>query len=164
MECLLRERLVRVCMVGLIALCGTPVLFAAGASEPDEPTVSDDSATRESEEPSVAATEIQDSGSYAPYTAASFEEAKGQMRVYFFHAGWCPTCRAADSAFRARRSEIPPNVALFKIDYDYAVDLRKQYGVTYQHTFVLVDDQGELVKRWAGGDVSALIQNVGDGS
>jgi len=38
-------------------------------------------------------------------------------------------------------SEIPENVNLLKVDYDNSTDLKEKYGVTMQHTFVLVDNK-----------------------
>ena len=60
----------------------------------------------------------------------------GQKVVLFFYAPWCPYCRAADKAFKENPGSIPAEVTVFKTDYDSNTDLKKKYGVTYQHTFV----------------------------
>jgi len=39
---------------------------------------------------------------------------------------------------------------LLKVDYDKSTDLKRKYGVTYQHTFVQVDKGGHLLKKWSG--------------
>jgi hypothetical protein len=48
-----------------------------------------------------------------------------------------------------------------KVDYDSNEELRKQYGVTMQHTFVLVDEEWKMIKKWSGSnDVSDLEMRV----
>lgn len=97
---------------------------------------------------------------YVVYSKAAFDAAKGKKRVYFFYAPWCPTCRPADAEFQKNVSQIPEDVVLFKTDYDSSTDLKKQYNVTYQHTYVLVDDTGREVKKWNGGSLRELIANT----
>ncbi len=97
---------------------------------------------------------------YVVYSKSAFDAAKGKKRVYFFHAPWCPTCRPADAQFQANVDSIPEDVILFKTDYDSSTDLKKQYNVTYQHTFVLVDDTGREVTKWNGGSINELVANT----
>jgi len=79
--------------------------------------------------------------------------------VLFFHASWCPSCRAADSSISASGVD---EILLLKTDYDSNTDLRRKYWVTTQHTFVQVDAQGELITKWTGSnsveDIIAKIQ------
>ncbi len=99
-------------------------------------------------------------GEYVTYTVDAFDDAADQQRVLFFHAGWCPTCRRADRAFRDSASDIPEDVVLFRVNYDTQRDLRQRYAITYQHSFVLVDGRGEIVRRWAGGDIDRLLSEL----
>jgi hypothetical protein len=46
------------------------------------------------------------------------------------------------------------------VDYDNSKDLQKKYGVTYQHTFVQIDENGEALSKWNGGDVDKLLSTV----
>ena len=40
-------------------------------------------------------------------------------------------------------------------------DLKKKYGVVYQHTFVQVDKDGNLIKKWSGSpNLSSLVTQV----
>ena len=80
--------------------------------------------------------------------------------MLFFHATWCPNCKAADVDIVKKLSDIPADVVIFKTDYDKEVALKKQYGITAQHTFVLVDDSGKAVKKWAGGKLSTIISKT----
>ncbi len=81
---------------------------------------------------------------YSPEFIASNDEAK----VLFFHAQWCPSCKAANLEFEWEDNTIGLDVV--KVDYDEYDDLKSKYGVVSQHTFVLVDAQGNMLKRWYG--------------
>lgn len=114
-------------------------------------------------------TECNDSGSAAPaenysaYSEAALATAQqnGQA-VIFFHADWCPSCKAGHQDILSNGGDIPADVTILKADYDTETDLKQKYGVTAQDTFVLVDANGELVKKWNGGGkaVSALLSNL----
>jgi thiol-disulfide isomerase/thioredoxin len=79
--------------------------------------------------------------------------------VLFFYASWCPSCRSAREEFNKRDSEFK-NINMILVDYDNSTDLKKKYGVTYQHTFVQIDENGEALIKWNGGDVDKLLSNV----
>lgn len=68
----------------------------------------------------------------------------------FFHAPWCPQCRALEASIEA--TAIPAMVTIIKVDYDTNQSLRQQYGVTLQTTLVRVDDQGKLIKKLVAYD------------
>lgn len=101
--------------------------------------------------------QAQPAGQYIDYSPAAFAAAQGKKRVYFFYAKWCPTCKAANQDLTVNGSMIPADVVLFKTDYDTETELKKKFAITYQHTFVLVDDSGEEIKKWNGGGVEELI-------
>ena len=92
-------------------------------------------------------------GTYASYDAALVGQ--NENTVLFFHAAWCPSCVAADKAISAE--EVPAGLTILKTDFDNSTDLRKKYGVVSQHTFVLVDADGNQIKKWTGGTSSADI-------
>lgn len=97
---------------------------------------------------------------YTEYSKNAFAAAKGKKRVMFFHASWCPTCKAANGEFSGNPDGIPEDVVLFKTDYDKEAELKKQHGITYQHTFVLVDENGKELKKWNGGGLTELAANT----
>ncbi len=99
-------------------------------------------------------------GRYIDYDKEAFNNAAGKKRVYFFHAKWCPTCKAANEEFIQNIDKIPEDVMLFKTDYDTEKELKTQYGITYQHTFVLVDNEGKEIRKWNGGGITELINNI----
>jgi thioredoxin-related protein len=59
-------------------------------------------------------------------------------------------------------SQIPENLQILNVDYDSNIALREKYGVTSQHTFVLVDRNGNKIKSIQGlNHISELINFVG---
>lgn len=100
-------------------------------------------------------------GSYQTYSPEKLALAKEGKVVIFFKASWCPTCRAVDADINAHLSEIPSGVAILIADYDTTAELKKKYGVTYQHTFVQVDANGTMLKKWSGSPtLAALVKEV----
>lgn len=84
-------------------------------------------------------------GTYVIYTDDIIAATAG-TKILFFHAPWCPQCRALHTDINA--SKIPDGVTIIKVDYDSHQDLRQKYGVTLQTTFVRVDDDGELIEKY----------------
>ena len=76
---------------------------------------------------------------------AAFQEGN---TVLFFYAPWCPDCQETDKSIQ--QTGVPDDINIVKIDFDNANDLRKKYGVTQQHTFVLIGADGEEIKKWTG--------------
>lgn len=81
--------------------------------------------------------------------------------VYFFHASWCPTCRALENDIRNNIGSIPSDVIIVKTDFDTQLELRKKYGVTVQHTLVQIKDGGEMVGKWiAQPSLSSVLEDL----
>jgi thiol-disulfide isomerase/thioredoxin len=101
-------------------------------------------------------------GSYLDYSTQAVADAQkaGNKVVLFFHAAWCPYCKAADAAFKANLDKIPSGITVLKTDYDSNTELKTKYGVTYQHTFVQIDNNGNLVTKWVSGDIDLLKQSI----
>lgn len=96
-------------------------------------------------------------GSYEPYAASKLAAASDGSVVLFFRASWCPTCRGLDSDIRAHLKDIPEHVTILDVNYDNSTDLKKKYGVTYQHTLVQVNADGSLIKKWSGSPTLASL-------
>jgi thioredoxin 1 len=71
-----------------------------------------------------------------------------QRVVYFFHANWCPDCRASDAALM--KTGVPEGFVVVKADYDSETELRRKFGVTVQDTFVEVGPGMSVVKKFTG--------------
>lgn len=76
--------------------------------------------------------------------------------VYFFHAPWCPDCRATDESLTT--DGVPAGVTVVKVDFDSETALRQEYGITQQHTFVQVNSAGEELAKWTGSATGAQIK------
>lgn len=96
-------------------------------------------------------------GTYEAYDASKLAMADTGDVVLFFHASWCPTCRALDSDIMENSENIPAELTILKVDYDERGDLKKQYGVTTQHTMVQVDAQGNEITKWVGSNTLAEL-------
>ncbi|TSD06319.1 MAG: hypothetical protein Greene07147_178 [Parcubacteria group bacterium Greene0714_7] len=101
-------------------------------------------------------------GSYETYAPEKIALASATHDVVlFFRASWCPTCRAVDTDIKANLNNIPPSLAILDVNYDDSTALKQKYGVTYQHTFVQVDKNGNLIKKWSGSPtLIALVAEV----
>ena len=90
-------------------------------------------------------------GSYEPYAADKLALAATGDVILFFSASWCPSCRGLNTSIESDLNSIPEGVTILKLDYDKETALKKKYGVTYQHTLVQVDKDGNMIKKWSGG-------------
>lgn len=89
------------------------------------------------------------SGQFVAYDPSLLSNAEDGDVVLFFSAGWCPTCRAFKADLTENLQNIPPDLTILELDFDTELDLRQQYGVTYQHTYVQVDADGNELKQWS---------------
>lgn len=107
-----------------------------------------------------------DKQSYVPYSSTVLADTAGRRRVLFFYANWCPTCRPADADFEAKKDTFPSDASLIRVNYnDTETDqeekaLAQKYGVTYQHTYVEIDAQGNKVQTWNGGQTAELLAHL----
>ncbi len=100
-------------------------------------------------------------GTYEAYSADKLALADTGSVVLFFHASWCPFCRSAEADINKNISSIPEGVHILKTDYDKETSLKQKYGVTTQHTFVQVDKEGNLIKKWSGSEtLAAIVGNI----
>lgn len=96
----------------------------------------------------------------------TYKDSTADKIVLFFYADWCPECRPIDKEFKDKINQIPPEVEIFRISYkDTETDeeekaLAQKYGVTYQHTFVQIDKEGNEVTKWNGGGLDKLLSNI----
>ena len=130
------------------ATAGTETTNETAASETDDMLdveTSVDSSVRSEPAPEASSEQsAQAAGTYTTYSASALAASTAESNVIFFHAGWCPSCRALDKNITAQQDSIPPGVAIFKADYDAETALKQQYGVVRQHSVVVVSADGSL--------------------
>lgn len=104
--------------------------------------------------------EVTNAWSYKEYTEQAVDQAlaDGKKVALFFHATRCPSCRALDKEINNNLSELPENTVTFKLDYDTQTELRQKYGVTMQHTIIVINENKEEVAKDAwSGDLDKLV-------
>lgn len=153
-------------VIGSILLVGVVVFYASQQKSSPLPSSQQQSMTNPNDSEQQSQPAQNNTSSYVVYTPQLLEEAKNKKRVLFFYASWCPTCIPADEAFQAHTDKIPSDVTLIRVNYnDPETDadekaLAQKYGITYQHTFVQIDEQGNQVAKWNGGQIDELLTNV----
>ena len=149
-------------IVGIIISALVFVLVTKKADAPAAHNSTEDSAeiqtTDKREKDNLAQTSR--SGQYVPYDEAKLAASENDNYL-FFHAPWCPQCRAIEDSINAG-GEIPEDVTIYKVDFDSNQTLRKQYGVTLQTTFVKVNSQGNLIDKYVAYEnpsIEAVVEN-----
>lgn len=113
----------------------TPVVAALGTTDEVSPVA---------EDMPLAA------GIYTEYDESLLQNASNGTVLLFFHATWCPSCRALESDITAQLENIPSDVTILKLDYDTETALKKKYGIVRQHTLIEVDAEGNLLRTLTG--------------
>lgn len=97
-----------------------------------------------------------------PYNATQYQQslAAGKPVVVYFHADWCPTCRAQQPIVDrlSKESAFAP-LTIFVADFDTETALEKSLKVNHQSTFV-VFKQGHEVGRSTGQTDEAQIRST----
>lgn len=151
--------IVLVIMTAIIG-AGAYVVFGDADKTSMEEMRIEDSSKKEEISPTTAPSSVNNTGSYIDYSDGVIESTSG-TKLLFFHAPWCPQCRALDADIR--ENGVPEGVTIIKVDYDTNQSLRQKYGVTIQTTVVKVDDVGSLVEKFVAYDepsLSAVRENL----
>ncbi|MBD3328677.1 hypothetical protein GF340_05265 [Candidatus Peregrinibacteria bacterium] len=83
---------------------------------------------------------------YLESTAEEFNELRGEEPVVaFFHANWCPTCRAMEKEILEDPSQFPAGTKILKLDYDEETELKNELGVKIQSTVIVFDAEGNEI-------------------
>ena len=103
---------------------------------------------------------------YIEYSKAALDNSSSKRRVLYFYANWCPVCRPLDKEISENTDKIPEDVLILRVNYNDSdtdqeeKDLAKKYGITYQHTFVQIDANGNDITKWSGGDLEEILRNI----
>lgn len=136
-------------MVAVLAIIGSAG-YAAFTASSDTTNSANTTATTVDSTASKQKSRDKTPGEYTTYSTSKISKASTGSVVLFFNAKWCPHCQEADKNIKADRNKIPSNVTILSVDYDSNPGLKQKYGVTYQHTFVQVDANGNELEQWSG--------------
>jgi thiol:disulfide interchange protein len=144
----------------ILLIIGVIVLSGEDASVPDNEFSAN---TNLQESNTRSPVPEQADGGYQEYSEAALASAVDTKRVVFFHAPWCSTCNAFEKEILEQG--VPDGITILKADYDNDTDLRQQYNVRLQSTFVLLDTEGNVEQTWPfgqglSGDISNLYDQV----
>jgi thioredoxin 1 len=68
------------------------------------------------------------------------------MKILKFYADWCAPCKLLGQKLESANLPIP----ISEIDVEDNDDLVREYNIRNVPVTILLDDQGNPVKRWAG--------------
>ncbi len=158
-------------VIGVVALIavvgGILMLNNSNSSSTENQTATQSDIVQDDSNINDSSNDVKDSvvsQKYVAYSEANLATAteNNGRAVVFFHAEWCPNCKAAEADFQANLNALPEDITILKADYDTASDLKKKYSVVMQDTFVQVDSNGKEIAKWNGGGegVSPLLANI----
>ncbi len=108
--------------------------------------------------------EYVDNGSkYQEFSVSKLIANKDKKQILFYHASWCPTCKILNDNLNSNLVSIPSDVVIYRVDYDDTQynQMKRDHGITYQHTLVYVNENGELIDKWAGSlNVDEVIDKL----
>lgn len=102
--------------------------------------------------PKIPFTETANYKEYTP-EVLSTALASGNATLLYFYADWCGTCRGQEpinAAFFNRALSENLAVQGIRVNVDYNQPLMRQYKINYQHSYVLLDKNGNPVDRFYG--------------
>lgn len=142
------------------SVCFTMILSLAAGACSSSTTTSDQSdeteQVSESTNPADAmpSSSVDTTSAGAYITLADFQASQETYSeskvVLFFTATWCSTCEKARSNLESDLSAIPSDLTIVLVDFDSETALKRQYGITVQHTFVQIDTDGSELAKWSG--------------
>ncbi len=146
-----------VIIIGIVVLIGGGAAFVLTRPDNSQPSTANSTTSSHQTAAGTDTTgQTASSGNtagYVDYKESAIATTQG-TKLLFFHAPWCPQCRALEADIQDKG--VPEGVTIFKIDYDTNQALRQKYGVTLQTTLVKIDDQGNLIKKYVAYDEPTL--------
>lgn len=153
-----RQHLVIVISIILLIVASLAYLVASKSPSPS-PTTESEPETITVDDTALGSDEVRYSdgsrplGTYTAYSADKIASTEG-VKLLFFHAPWCPQCRALEKSIE--QGDIPEGVTIFKVDYDSNHQLRQKYGITIQTTLLKIDDNGDKIDSFVAYDEPTL--------
>lgn len=87
---------------------------------------------------------------YMDYSPERISLAESGQVLLLFTADWCVSCKQLDIDILNNISTIPDEILILKVNYESDTQTKDKYRVDTPHTIILVDNQGNELKRWIG--------------
>jgi len=89
-------------------------------------------------------------GRYTSYRQELVDDDGYEQTILFFTTDndWCQECQAFEQAIIDEG--VPEGVQILTVDFEQANELKKQYQVRIQTTFIEVDSRSQLISSWVG--------------
>lgn len=102
----------------------------------------------------------ENTGLIVSYDKMAFEQAQaeGKKVGLYFEANWCANCKLLKEDLIQKG--IPENAVMFTVDFDAESDLRKEYEVVNLHTWIVFDQEGNVIYKDSTGDYDALYKHL----
>lgn len=107
---------------------------------------------------------------YIGFSQAGYEQAlaEGKTILLYFYANWCPICKAEEPEISAAFSRMGyADVVGFRVNYrdsdtdSYEEGLARQFGITYQHTKVVIKGGERVLKSPDSWDTQRYLDEIG---
>ena len=107
--------------------------------------------------------DVKATGRYTAYRPELLDDTGYEQTILFFTADsdWCAQCQAFETAIIDEG--VPEGVQILTVDFEVADELKKQYQVTIQTTFVQVDARRQLISSWVGFAQEKSLAAILDG-
>lgn len=151
-------------VAGLAVFLGLGVLVSSSNETSSQPSATQTPSEQTTEQPTEQQPEAENAiatkseGRYIDYSESAIAESGYDTTILFFHAPWCPQCRAFEQDIRTK--QIPDGVQILQVDFDSSTELKSKHGVTLQTTFVSVDKSGNTVKKWVGYSEEKTLERL----
>ncbi len=94
---------------------------------------------------------------YIEYTDELYESLLGsEAFVLYFHAPWCALCQQIATYLEENLDSFPNDTIFLETDYDTEIDLKQEYEVTIQYTFVVFDKEGNVLHNLATNNMGYI--------
>lgn len=109
------------------------------------------------------------SSKYIEFNKADYDRAveEGKTIVLYFYASWCPTCQAEQPDTHAAFNQLDnKDVVGFRVNYkdsdtdSVEEDLAREFGISYQHTKVIIKDGERVLKSPESWDTDRYLTEI----
>ena len=97
---------------------------------------------------------------YKEYSETDIAKLKNKDIILFFSSYWCVICEAIDTEIKNEIDALSNDLVILKVDFDLNKELKEQYDVNIQHTFVKIDHKGNILKKWQSFNLENLLKQL----